>query len=328
MPSYLIINNVGVSMNYFSALQSFIHVAELQSFNRAASELSIKRSTVSRHISGLEEHLHITLFNRTSRGLSLTEAGTLFFPKAKELLHNLAEAKAATMALNQHPSGQLKLTVPGAFCRHHVLKLIDKFFLRYPDIDIYLRYGTGQESLIGTKTDLAICFGTLNPSTVHARKLATQSYAAYASPACLQRPGFPLHVQQLIASAFFIPSEAGWFWRAGKGEWQETGMHRLPRLISREEEVLLERAKNNQGIVVLPEWLAFNAVQAGELVKVFPHIAFQPGREATNLWLAYPHKKTVSSKVRAFIDFMIAEIGEKPYWLAPALNENALPGHH
>ncbi|MFK3707729.1 DNA-binding transcriptional LysR family regulator [Raoultella sp. BIGb0138] len=328
MPLYLIINNVGVSMNYFSALQTFIHVAELQSFNRAASELSIKRSTVSRHISGLEEHLHITLFNRTSRGLSLTEAGTLFFPKAKELLHNLAEAKAATMALNQHPSGQLKLTVPGAFCRHHVLKLIDKFFLSYPDIDIYLRYSTGQESLIGTETDLAICFGALNQSTIRARKLATHSYAAYASPSCLHRPGFPLHVQQLIASAFFIPSEIGWYWREGKGEWQETGTHRLPRLISREEEVLLERAKNNQGIVVLPEWLAFNALKAGELVKVFPQITFQPGREPTDIWLAYPHKKTVSSKVRAFIDFMIAEIGEKPYWLDSPTATEKQPQRH
>ncbi|WP_164887132.1 LysR family transcriptional regulator [Raoultella planticola] len=302
-------------MNYFSALQTFIHVAELQSFNRAADELSIKRSTVSRHISGLEEHLHITLFNRTSRGLSLTEAGTLFYPKAKALLQNLAEARAATMALNQSPSGRLKLAVPSAFCRHQLLGLIDKFLLRYPDIDIYLRYTTGQESMIGTETDLAIYFGTLNQSTLRARKLAIHSYAAYASPVCLQRPGFPLHVQQLIASAFFTPSEAGWYWRQGQDEWQETGIHRLSRLFSQEDEVLLERAKNNQGIAILPEWMAFNALKTGELIKVFPQITFQPGRELTDIWLTYPHKKTVSSKVRAFIDFMIAEVGEKPYWL-------------
>lgn len=302
-------------MNYFSALQTFIHVAELQGFNRAADELSIKRSTVSRHISGLEEHLHIMLLNRTSRGLSLTEAGTLFYPKAKALLQNLAEAKAATMALNQSPSGRLKLAVPSAFCRHQLLGLIDKFLLNYPDIDIYLRYITGQESMIGMETDLAICFGTLNQSTVRARKLAVHSYAAYASPVCLQLPGFPLHVQQLIASAFFTPNEAGWYWRQGQGEWMETGIHRLSRLFSQEDEVLLERAKNNQGIAILPEWMAFNAVKTGEIVKVFPQITFQPGRELTDIWLTYPHKKTVSSKVRAFIDFMIAEVGDKPYWL-------------
>ena len=111
-------------MDYFAALNAFVEAAHANNFSRAAEKLSIKASTVSRYIKDLEHDLGIALFNRSTRTLRWTEGGETFLHHAVRVLDELEQAKHATASLNQHPRGLLKLNLPPAFARHHVLPLL------------------------------------------------------------------------------------------------------------------------------------------------------------------------------------------------------------
>ena len=119
-------------MDYFAALNAFVEAAHANNFSRAAEKLSIKASTVSRYIKDLEHDLGIALFNRSTRTLRLTEGGETFLHHAVRVLDELEQAKHATASLNQHPRGLLKLNLPPAFARHHVLPLLGEFMAQHP----------------------------------------------------------------------------------------------------------------------------------------------------------------------------------------------------
>jgi len=121
-------------MNHLSAIRTFVNAANMKSFSSAAKALNIEVSTVSRHISELEEYLQVTLFNRSTRGLTLTESGDFFYSYAQQLLLQWEEARNLTTALDKKPSGLLRLSVPSAFGRLHIMPFIDEFLHLYPDI--------------------------------------------------------------------------------------------------------------------------------------------------------------------------------------------------
>ncbi|MEZ0548629.1 LysR family transcriptional regulator, partial [Pseudomonas sp. Env-37] len=152
-------------MDYFTALTAFIEAAEGNNFSRAAERLGIKASTVSRYVKDLEQDLGIALFNRSTRTLHLTEGGQTFLIHARRVLDELENAKAATSALNQHPRGVLKLNLPPAFARHHILPALNDFLARYPQISVELVLDNNKVNLIHAGVDLAIRIGELADST-------------------------------------------------------------------------------------------------------------------------------------------------------------------
>ena len=158
-------------MDYFAALNAFVEAAHANNFSRAAEKLSIKASTVSRYIKDLEQDLGIALFNRSTRTLHLTEGGETFLLHARRVLDELDQARQATSSLNQRPRGVLKLTVPPAFARHHIVPLLGAFAARYPEVHLELTLDEHPVNLISTGVDLALRIGTLPDSTLKARKL-------------------------------------------------------------------------------------------------------------------------------------------------------------
>ncbi|KQM50639.1 LysR family transcriptional regulator [Pseudomonas sp. Leaf15] len=297
-------------MDYFAALTAFVEAAEGNNFSRAAERLGIKASTVSRYVKDLEQDLGIALFNRSTRTLHLTEGGQTFLLHARRVLDELEQAKAATSALNQQPRGVLKLNLPPAFARHHILPVLNLFLARYPQIKLELVLDNAQVNLIHSGVDLAIRIGALPDSTLKARKICAGKYLLVASPGfCAQHaaPATPADLAGLpaILSTHDVAFEAG-------GEVLPLVYGDCIRINDLDAQLLA--ARQGLGFALLPDWLVSKSVEAGELQVWLPHWNILGAEQAFAVWFVYPPKRIVSSKVRCFIDFVVEQLGETPYW--------------
>jgi len=300
-------------LDYFTALTAFVEAAEGNNFSRAAKRLGIKASTVSRYVKDLEQDLGIALFNRSTRTLHLTEGGQTFLIHARRVLDELEQAKAATSALNQHPRGVLKLNLPPAFARHHILPALNDFLLRYPQISVELVLDNNQVNLIHAGVDLAIRIGTLADSTLKARKLCDSQYRLVVSPAfCTVHPA-PTSPQDLAA----LPAILG---TQGTGDMTFVSAdHVYPQahgscIRINDLDAQLIAARQGLGFALLPDWLVARSIDAGDLVVWLPQWRIHSAERAFAVWFVYPPKRIVSSKVRCFIDFIVERLGEAPGW--------------
>ncbi|EMO7189127.1 LysR family transcriptional regulator [Pluralibacter gergoviae] len=307
-------------MNHFAAIRTFVSAAELKSFSAASKALNIETSTVSRHVADLEADLRIALFNRSTRGLTLTEAGRLFYSHAAQLLLQWEEARSLTSALNERPAGLLRLSVPSAFGRMHVMPLVDEFLRLHPEISLDITFNDDMQDLIESRIDLSIRIGTLPDSTMHARRLAPQRRFAWASPAWIAahpEPDLVNGKQDLQILMFSRLHGDGWYARRTDSD---EGWSRVPvnyRFSANDSEALLYACRSGGGIAILPDWLVWQDAQAGRLQRVLPAWEFSMYRAETAVWIVYPRKKIVSSKVRSFIDFIVEKTGSPAWWQNP-----------
>ena len=300
-------------MDYFAALTAFVEAGEGNNFSRAAERLGIKASTVSRYVKDLEQDLGIALFNRSTRTLHLTEGGQTFLLHARRVLDELEHAKAATSALNQQPRGVLKLNLPPAFARHHILPALNDFCVRYPQISVELALDNAQINLIHAGVDLAIRIGALADSSLKARKISDGQYRVVVSPAFAIRhpPALtPTDLAGLPAVLGTTPSSDITFVNGDRAlPLVHDGCIRINDL-----DAQLIAARQGLGFALLPDWLVARSIDAGELVVWLPEWRVRDVERAFAVWLVYPPKRIVSSKVRCFIDFIVERLGETPDW--------------
>lgn len=302
-------------MDYFAALNAFVEAANGNNFSRAAERLGIKASTVSRYIKDLEGELGIALFNRSTRTLHLTEGGRTFLVHARRALEELAQAKAAATALNQHPRGVLRLNMPPAFARHHVLPSLGAFQERFGDIELELTLDDSQVDLIHSGTDLAIRVGHLADSTLKARRIAIETHLLVVSAGFADthsKPCVPTELEML-------PAVVGLSGRTSATFTLEQQTHLVvPGKTIRINDLEAQLLAVHQGLGygVLPDWLVAEGLACGTLIRWLEpwQIQLQPNAPPSCVWFIYPPKRIVSTKVRSFIDFMIERFGVKPYW--------------
>lgn len=153
-------------MDYVAAMRAFVRAVELKSFSKVAAENGAKVSTISRHISGLETDLGAALFNRSTHGLNLTEAGRTFHAHATQILAAIDQARAATSSLNSTPRGLLRINIPSVFGRRHVMPHLKDFLLTFPDIRVDATLTDATVDLIESGADVAIRIGALADSTL------------------------------------------------------------------------------------------------------------------------------------------------------------------
>jgi DNA-binding transcriptional LysR family regulator len=307
-------------MDYFSAVRAFVRAAELQSFSKAAREMTVKTSTISRYVSDLEKDLGIALFNRSTRGLVLTEGGRVFRERAFLALEALDDARQATSSLNSTPQGLLRVTMPSAFGRRHIVPHLPAFMTRYPDIDLDLVLTGETLNLIDAGIDLAIRAGVLSDSSLMARRLAPHRRIVCGSPEYFERNGMPavpsdLAVHETLRVA--LPPSDKWFLtRNGKSKTaaEQTLVELKGRLRGNDSEALLDLALSGCGIALLPTWLVGKALRDGRLIRALPEWEARTGKGEPAIWAVYPPKKIVSSKVRSFVDYFAEVFGEPPYW--------------
>ncbi|MGV2293237.1 LysR family transcriptional regulator [Trinickia sp. YCB016] len=297
-------------MDYFAAIRAFLSAAELGSFSKAAARIEVKTSTVSRYITELERDLGIALFNRSTRGLVLTEGGRVFREQAVVVVKSLEEAREVTSSLNSSPRGLLRVTMPCSFGRRHVIRHLPEFMDRYPKIDVDVVMTDEVLNIIKSGIDLAIRIGVLPDSQLMARQLAAHRRVVCASPAYVAQhgaPGSPADLAAHAALRFSRVEDDRWLLINRVHTKQEAVSVTLRgRLRLDDTEAVLDLAMAGRGVALLPTWAIGDALRDGKLVQLLPEWEAQPARAAAAVWAVYPPKKTVSSKVRAFIDFYTA----------------------
>jgi DNA-binding transcriptional LysR family regulator len=307
-------------MDYLAAMRSFVRSVELGSFSRAAAEAEIKVSTVSRYITGLEADLGAALLNRSTRRLHLTEAGRSFCERALQILADVEDARNETRSLNASPQGVLKINMPSAFGRRHVMPLMRDFLAAYPDIRLDATLTDATVDLIETGTDVAVRIGALADSTLVAKRLAPQrrllvarqGYIRSAPP--LAEPG-DLAGHQCLA--FALQPTGAWFCRPiAEPDSEPIEIPVSGHLRANDSEALLDAAISGLGIALLPTWLVAGDLRAGSLISLLSQWEWliAPGPQRA-IWAVYPPKKVVSPKVKVFLTFLTERFGHPlPYW--------------
>lgn len=309
-------------MDYLAAMKAFVRAVELGSFSKAAAEAGLKVSTVSRYVGALEADLGVALLNRSTRRLHLTEAGTTFYGRTVQILADLDEARGVTASLNERPQGLLRINIPGAFGRLHVMPHMPAFLAAHPHIRLDATLTDATVDLIETGTDVAVRIGALAESRLIAKRLAPHRRALVASPDYLSAHAPPQDAEDLHGHDCLIfalqPSDA-WYHRAANEPQSELAEIAVRgRLRANDSEALRAAALRGLGIALLPTWVVGDDVRAGRLRLLLPQREWliAPGPERA-IWAIYPPKKVVSPKVKAFVAFLGKSFGSPPYWDRP-----------
>ncbi|SEQ85912.1 DNA-binding transcriptional regulator, LysR family [Amphritea atlantica] len=299
-------------MDTMGAIPVFVAVVQYGGFSPAARFLGISKSAVSKRISQLEQQLGVKLLHRTTRKLSLTEAGEHYFEHA--LKANLAarDAEDAVAQLQGEPQGRLRINTPMSFGRLHMAPMIPEFLKKYPRIRIDLVMDDKRLDLVSGGFDIAIRGGALPDSTLVARRLATLNSVLCASPDYLDRHGYPQQLDDLLQHNCLSFSYSN-----DVKEWSFTqGNQRHSVVVSgsyqvNNSEALLEAVRQGLGIARLPTFVAGPDIRAGKLVVLFPEYKM-PELDINAVLI---ERQYMPAKVRAFLDFAIEYFGsETPYW--------------
>jgi DNA-binding transcriptional LysR family regulator len=306
-------------MDYFAAMRAFTRAVELKSFSKVAAESGAKVSTISRYISGLEADLGAALFNRSTHGLNLTEAGVTFHQYASQILADIEHARAATTSLNSSPRGLLRINIPSVFGRRHIIPHMQDFLRTYPDIRLDATLTDATVDLIESGADVAVRIGALADSTLIARRLAPQRRILVASQAYLaSRPPLvsPGDLKAHECIRFSLQPTGSWYYRAlGKPDTELLEIAVDGHLRANDSETLRDVTLSGLGIALLPTWQVGPDVHETRLVNVLPDWEWRlaPGPERA-IWAVYPPKKVVAPKVRSFVEFMADRLANVPYW--------------
>lgn len=286
------------------------------SFSAAGRALGLAPSSVARGIAALEDDLGVRLLNRTTRSLSLTEAGRLFLERTRLILAEVEEARVSVTKLEADPRGTLKLNVPTAFGRAHIVPMLPGFLRLYPDLSIDLDMTDAFVDLVEEGIDLAIRIGELEDSSLLARKLAPNIRVVCASPAYFDRRGRPLAPNDLEDHNCLIykrqRNRVVWHFRDSGGT-----IHDVPvsgDFQTNNTEALVRMTLDGQGIAILPTWLVGNDVRDHRLEIVFNDYTVSPTALDTNIYAVFPHNRHLSPKVRAFVDALLKRFSPTPPW--------------
>jgi DNA-binding transcriptional LysR family regulator len=305
-------------MDYLNALRLFVRAVEVGSFSKAAAAVNTKTSTVSRAIASLEADLGVSLFHRTTRRSHLTEPGASFYERARDVLRSLEEARDAASAMEGRPQGLIRLQVPGAFARLHIMPFVPDFLATYPDIRLDVSLTDVRVDLLAVGTDLAIRIGPLIDSSLIARKLAPHRRVVCASPAYLGRgPAIdePTDLLQHNCLVYTLQPTDRWFFSRQDGA--ADGFSEVPitgTLRADDSEPLRDAAVAGVGVALLPTWLVVEDIKTGRLRRVLPGWSAMIATKPSGIFGVYPPHRLVQPKVRAFLDFAQKRFGRPPYW--------------
>ncbi len=289
-----------------SVLQTFVEVVRQGSFAAVARDRNIDPSSISRAIASLEKELGIRLFQRTTRKLSPTEAGQLYFNRIEPLVEEMQQAVAMATDVSHQPKGALRVTASVSFGLQCIVPLLPGLEAQYPHLHVELLLTDAVVDLLSDRIDLAIRLGPLADSTLMAQRLLRTRYAVCASPDYLSRHGSPQTPEAVSAHNCLRFSLAGyrsrWRFRDASGAVSEVPVQ--GRTIISNAMGLRDCAIAGMGLALLPHWLIDDELAAGQLQRVLPDYAVTATHFETAAWLIYPSRRYVPMKVRAFIDYL------------------------
>ncbi|MGT0194062.1 LysR family transcriptional regulator [Burkholderia pyrrocinia] len=295
-------------MDKFSALRAFVEVAEAGGFSSAGRRLELAASSVVRAVDALEASLGTVLLNRTTRQVTLSDAGSVYYARAKRLLEELAEADALVSDRGDEPSGPLRVSVPVAYGVRRIAPHVAAFLARYPKLDLDLQLTDERVDLVAGRIDVAIRLGEAVPSAeVVARPLGTFQRYVVASHDYLDAHGTPSAPGELVDHGclrfHFGGDQQAWTFADAHGT---TKVLVAGRLKSNHSEVLRDAVLDGAGIALLPDWLVDADVQSGRLRRLFEQYDVTPDAARSVVTALYLPNQRGSKRVTAFIEFVEA----------------------
>jgi len=288
-------------------LTIFLEVAGCGGFAAAARALDLDPSAISRAIAQLEEELDARLFQRTTRKVSLTDAGERFMAKVGPILAALEEAREEISAAESAPKGALTLSASVAFGQVCVMPHIPTFLDLYPEIDLTLLFTDRNVDLVAERVDLALRLGPAVTGDVITAKLMETRYRVCATPGYLkERPALsaPGDLTAHRCLCFDLPGfDTHWRFRSG-GDDPVLDVAITPRLRVSGALALREAARAGLGPTLMADWLVDEDIRAGRLVDLFPGHDVTATQFDTAAWLIYPSRSFLPRKTRAMIDFL------------------------
>ncbi len=288
-------------MDHISRIGIFIEVVKHQSFAGAARALGMTGPAISKQVQSLEKQLGIKLLERTTRHISLTEEGSLYFERARKAIEDLNEAEQQIQELKEKPTGKLKINAPMSFGSKYLTKPIADFAKKYPDVDLEVVFNDHWVDVIGEGFDVVVRIGVLEDSTLIARKLADCPIKLCASKSFIAKHGTPTNIEHISDYPGIVYSlhTQGGEWRF-KGPDGKIGMQKLKRTFAANNgEMQLEACLQGVGIAVVPIFNASSYLQSGELVEILPDFEVYPQR---GIYALYPQNRYLATRVRLFID--------------------------
>ncbi|HEX4709493.1 LysR family transcriptional regulator [Phenylobacterium sp.] len=288
-------------MDRLAALEIFVRVVDTGSFSAVARRQRIGQPTVSKAVVQLEKWLGVSLLLRSTRSVVPTEAGRIFYERAKRAIEEADEAVLAARGSGCGLSGKLRVSTSVCFGRLHVIPNLSVFFAEHPDLEIELVLDDRHVDLVNEGIDVALRMGPMPDSNMTARRIAEGRRVVVATPGYLQRHGTPTSPGELSRHQAIIYSrDAGWdFWTFRKGD-TEAPVVLQGRLKVTAAEGLREAVHCDMGLAIASEWNFSPELKSGKVVALLDDWELPP----TNLSAVYPTGRLASTKARAFVSFV------------------------
>jgi DNA-binding transcriptional LysR family regulator len=295
-------------MDRFLEMQTFGAVVDAGSFVKAADALDLSKAAVSRYVDALEGRLGARLLHRTTRRLSLTEEGQRFYARSKELLAGLEEAETEVNSTTVAATGHLRVNAPVTFGIRELGPLWGKFLALHPGVKLDITLSDRIVDLVEEGFDVAVRIAALGNSSLISKRLATTRIVLCATPKYLKARGMPkvpadLASHAIIAYSYFATRDA-WNFDGPKGL---VTVKTDPVVHTNSGDTCRTLALAHQGIILQPTFLVGGDLRTGALVELMPE--FKAGE--LGIFAVYPSRKHVAAKVRALIDFLVAEFAGK-----------------
>ena len=299
-------------MDSLTDIVVFVRVVDDGSFTRAAERLKLSRSVVSKYVTRLEGRLGARLLNRTTRRLSLTEAGRIFYQRSRRGLQDIEEAEAEVSRLQEKPRGVLRINSPMSFGILHIAPALPEFLAQHPEVSVEMNLDDRVVDVIEEGFDVSIRIAEMPDSSLIARRLAPCRHVIVAAPAYLEKHGTPRTPEDLrdhnIISFSYQASAYDWHFISPDNK--QVSVPVSGSMQANNSLALREALLRGVGITRTPTFVVGKDVQDGRLLPILGNYRTLE----VSIYLVYPQRRHLSPKVRAFVDFMADRISEPPYW--------------
>ncbi|EAV41103.1 transcriptional regulator, LysR family protein [Stappia aggregata IAM 12614] len=293
-------------MSYLESLRVFTRVVELGSITSGGRDLRLTPAVASKRIKELEKHLGVRLFNRTTRSLTPTEVGKVFYDYAVKALESIEDAEAAVASFSDTPRGVIRVTAPLGVGRRIIAPLVPRFVEKFPATEVHMRLSDRKVDILSDGLDVAFFIGTPQDSNLKLRKISDCPRVLCAAPEYLEKHGTPRTPDDLLSDEhncllLRYPRSPEYYWvlqtPAGPRKLQVSG-----KMDADHGDVLTDWALSGYGIVNKPRFDVAQHLDSGRLVEILKDTPPPP----TIFGCLYPHRRLQDPKIRHFVDFVIS----------------------
>jgi LysR family transcriptional regulator for bpeEF and oprC len=290
-------------MDRLQAMEVFTRVVETNSFSKAAELLDLPRGSVSNLIQGLEQHVGVRLLNRTTRQVSVTEDGALYYERCVNILSEISDAESSLSNKRQSPAGTIRVDTSGTLAKALLLPALGDFYRQYPQIEVRLGLADRNIDLIQDGVDCVIRMGALEESSLVARRIGNSRITTCASPAYLETFGEPTTLDELQEhrAVNYVSARSGKtfpFEYEVNGEIVRVSINGA--LAVNDGTVYITAGALGYGIIQPSRFMVAEMIERGELCEILTSYSIP----STPLSIVYPSRRNLSSRVRAFTDWV------------------------